>query len=183
MTKCRNCGKEILDEPVVCAECIKKIISAEDELLTGKKPKKDSRIWEIIFMAFFVVLMVWAIFSRTCRFLDHPPENEAKTNLGAIYTTQVAYFSERNTYGAWFDLINWAPQGQSRYTYFLAKDKIENIRGGIYCRELPLGIKAEANENSFAAIASANIDSDTTCDVWSIDSNKKLRHLINDHEE
>jgi type IV pilus assembly protein PilA len=44
--------------------------------------------------------------------------SEAKTNLGAIYTGQLSYFGEQNSYGN-FAAINWSPSGTPRYHFAL----------------------------------------------------------------
>ena len=43
--------------------------------------------------------------------------SEAKTNLGAIYTGQLSFFGEQNSYGD-FSSINWSPSGTPRYHFF-----------------------------------------------------------------
>ena len=50
------------------------------------------------------------------RFQAKSKQSEAKTNLGGIFTAEVAYQGERNFFGN-FAEIAWAPTGTTRYTY------------------------------------------------------------------
>jgi type IV pilus assembly protein PilA len=52
------------------------------------------------------------------KFQAKSKQSEAKANLGAIFTGQIAYFGEQNAYGN-FPQINWSPQGAPRYHYQL----------------------------------------------------------------
>jgi type IV pilus assembly protein PilA len=53
------------------------------------------------------------------KFQAKSKQSEAKSNLGAIFTGQVAYLGEANAYGD-FAKINWSPSGTPRYHYQLA---------------------------------------------------------------
>jgi type IV pilus assembly protein PilA len=84
---------------------------------------------------------------------------EAKSNLGAIYTSQIAFRAERDRYAQTISgTLDWAPAGSTRYAYTL---------GG--------GTTAQ-----FTANATSNIDTDPTIDVWLIDEDKALSNVIND---
>jgi len=110
-------------------------------------------------------------------------QSEAKTNLGAIYVAQLAFYSNYNRYGKTFKEINWEPAGQNLYSYFLSDEVINSKRGGPTW--LPDGMES-INYNpkkEFRAMAVGNIDSDNTLDVWTIDEKKVLVNLINDITE
>jgi prepilin-type N-terminal cleavage/methylation domain-containing protein len=83
---------------------------------------------------------------------------EAKTNLGAIYSSQIAYRGEFDMYSAVLGSLDWAAAGSTKYDY--------GIIG--------------ATVDAFSAQASGNIDADSTIDVWMIDENKTLTNAIND---
>jgi prepilin-type N-terminal cleavage/methylation domain-containing protein len=83
---------------------------------------------------------------------------EAKTNLGAIYMSQMAYRAEYDIYAAVLGSLDWAPAGSTKYAY---------------------GIIA-ATANAFSAEASGNIDADASIDVWIIDQSKTLTNTAND---
>lgn len=108
-------------------------------------------------------------------------QSEAKQNLGAIFTCEVAYFVENNTYGSNFNGLGWAPEGENRYAYFIAEDVIQARAGGPY--QIPASIETYANQENFQALAIGNIDKDDTLDVWAIDDTKFLKNLVNDLQE
>ena len=80
----------------------------------------------IVFIIVGIALPNWL------RFGAKSLQSEAKTNLHAIWTTQVAYLNERHTFAggpAAFENMNWAPAGQSRYAYFCGDEVIANEVG------------------------------------------------------
>jgi hypothetical protein len=119
--------------------------------------------------------------AKRSRFLSLGLQGEAKTNLAAIYTMQVSYFGEYDKYGLTFKDLEWEPQGESRYAYFVGKDVIQPTLGGPY--QLPPGVKSEVTAKGFTIIAVGNIDGDPTLDVWMINDAKILKNLVNDVEK
>lgn len=112
------------------------------------------------------------------KFQAKAKQSEAKTNMGAIFTCQVAYFGENNQYGNTFEDINWGPEGNTRYSYFLPGEVIQARLGGPY--QLPEGIETLVGETTFQAIAVGNIDNDDDLDVWMINDLKILKNLMRD---
>jgi hypothetical protein len=105
-------------------------------------------------------------------------QDEAGLNLDAIFTAEVAYFGEQNTYGHTFADIGFQPLGEWRYAYFIDNDVLQPSIAMAY--PLPSGIELETTISSFNAVAVGNIDCDDTLDVWSIDQYKNLTHLVDD---
>ena len=83
---------------------------------------------------------------------------EAKTNLGSIFTSQITYYGEEDTYASSIENLGWAPEGKTYYSYSIV----------------------EATATQFIARAEANIDKDPTLDVWEIDGNRQLSNVVND---
>ena len=83
---------------------------------------------------------------------------EAKTNLGSIFTSQVTYFGEEDTYASSIENLGWAPEGKTYYSYSMI----------------------EGNATQFIARAEGNIDKDPTLDVWEIDHTRALENVLND---
>lgn len=101
---------------------------------------------------------------------------EAKNNLVAIHTGEVAYFAENNGYVDDFNAIGFGVTGATqRYYYELGKANSGTLPPGCTASALD---KVSATE--FVAVAIGNIDGDTTCDVWSIDQDKNLKNVTND---
>lgn len=131
----------------------------------------------------FMVVVIPAFFS----FGAKSKESEAKQNLGAIFTCQVAYFGEYDTYAGGpeaFKLVNWAPEGKNHYSYYLGEENIASRKGYPVTLELdnnwPLTMRPEVSDTGFTAIAIGNVDSDDCPDVWLINDTKVLDHIIND---
>jgi type IV pilus assembly protein PilA len=115
-------------------------------------------------------------------------QSEAKTNLGAIFVAETAYFSEATRYGS-FSEIGYALAGTTnRYTYRSpatggAAASANNAADRIACG-LPaactiqsdaapaLPSNAAVAPAGFTASAVTNLDSDATIDGWSVNDVK-----------
>jgi len=109
-------------------------------------------------------------------------QDEAKTNLRSIFTTQVAYFGDYYTYaggGTCFQDLGWSPAGDTIYTYYCGGGVIPPTKRGV--APCP-GVKDLAATSGFAftVMAAGNIDRDPTCDVWIMNDAKVLTHVVND---
>jgi hypothetical protein len=117
---------------------------------------------------------------------------EAKTNLGALYTAQVAYFGEHNTYAGrrgvngsgCFDDLKWRPEGETRYTYYCGGDKLLPTQRRVVSPydpqgNWPIDVKPQSSSHSFTIMAVTSVDADPPLDVWTTGDSKELRNLIN----
>ncbi|MCA9473615.1 MAG: prepilin-type N-terminal cleavage/methylation domain-containing protein [Nitrospira sp.] len=103
-------------------------------------------------------------------------QTEAKNNLVAIHTGQIAYFAENNGYIDDFNAIGFAVSGSSqRYYYELGRANMGTLPPGCTASTLD-----QASSNAFVAVAIGNIDGDATCDVWTINQEKVLTNVTND---
>ena len=103
-------------------------------------------------------------------------QTEAKNNLVAIHTGEIAYFAENNGYIDDFNAIGFAVSGSSqRYYYEIGGSNIGVLPPGCTASTLDL-----ATANTFVAVAIGNIDGDSTCDVWTIDQDKVIKNVTND---
>ncbi len=85
---------------------------------------------------------------------------EARTELTNIRTLEAFYYAENMEYGS-LTSIGWEkPAGNTRYTYSL-----------------------EHSATTFLARAEGNLDNDPTIDVWTIDQDDMLNHLVDDTME
>jgi hypothetical protein len=121
--------------------------------------------------------------------------SEAKTNLGAIYTGQLAFFGEQNSYGS-FTSINWSPSGTPRYHFALgAWADNDAVNEGALIANAPEPTTWTANLNNavdsagtavvpiaptwdnakFTAGAGGKISTQTYSDGWSMN---QLRQLV-----
>jgi type IV pilus assembly protein PilA len=105
-------------------------------------------------------------------------QEEAKVNLEAIWTAEIAYFSNTNTYAPTFDQIGWEPDAGYRYAYFLPDQEIQPEGAEPY--QLPAGLAPLITEVSFTAYAVSNIDCDAVMDVWMVHDARAIENLVND---
>ncbi|RLG23821.1 dolichyl-phosphate-mannose--protein mannosyltransferase [Methanosarcinales archaeon] len=122
-----------------------------------KKEKGFTLIELMIVVAIIGILAAIAI-PNFLRYQAKSKQSEAKTNLGGIYTSQVTYFSENDTYASALGSLDWAPEGTTRYHYSM------------------IG----ASNTAWTAQATANIDTDATVDVWTINEDRDLDNPTND---
>ncbi|HUT53167.1 MAG TPA: hypothetical protein VM658_07230 [bacterium] len=113
--------------------------------------------------------------------LSGPPptkQSEAKQNLGAIFTTQVAYFGENVTFASGencFDQIAWSPNGGCMYSYYCGKHELPNTACD---RDCPDSTNLSViGSDGFTVMAEGNVDKDDDCDVWTINDAKYLKNV------
>ncbi len=129
----------------------------------------------MIVVAIIGILAVIAI-PNFMRYQAKAKQTEAKNNLVAIHTGEIAYFAEYNGYVDDFNAIGFSVTGTSqRYYYELGKASSGTLPPGCTASTLD-----NVTPNEFLAVAIANIDGDPTCDVWTIDDQKTLTNVIND---
>ena len=115
------------------------------------------------------------------RFQAKSKQSEAKTNLGAIGTTAEAWRTERDTYVATVAELGWAPQGNSRYGYsYNALLLAANTVAGNCATSDDAAAAAVAAAATFIAIATGDVDSDATCDIWQYNQLRALTNPTND---
>jgi type IV pilus assembly protein PilA len=117
-------------------------------------------------------------------------QSEAKTNLGAVFVAETAYFSENSRYGS-FSEVGYALAGTTnRYTYRspaalgVGGSTSSAVAGDFITCGLPAaclrseGLLGQISSNAatvivgFTASAVADLDSDATVDGWSVNDVK-----------
>ena len=110
------------------------------------------------------------------RYQARAKQSEAKSNLVAIHTGEIAYFAENNKYVDDFNAIGFGVTGASqRYYYELGNSSLGTLPPGCTASTLD-----SVSGSGFTAVAIGNIDGDPTCDVWTIDEGKTLVNVTND---
>ena len=103
-------------------------------------------------------------------------QSEAKNNLVAIHTGEIAYFAEHNNYSDDFQAIGFGVTGASqRYYYELGNASLGTLPAGCTASTLDA-----VSASGFTAAAIGNIDGDATCDIWTINERKILVNETND---
>ncbi len=82
------------------------------------RSKKGFTLIELMIVVAIIGILAAIAIPNFMRFQARSRTTEARTNLGAIYTGEVAFFGEGNSYGE-FPQIGWSPTGTPRYHYTL----------------------------------------------------------------
>jgi type IV pilus assembly protein PilA len=127
-------------------------------MLLKKRKEKGFTLIELMIVVAIIGILAAIAIPNFLRYQAKAKQSEAKTNLGGIYTSQIAYKAEYDVYQSDVLSLDWAASGSTRYGY------------GITTATLTV----------FVAEATGNIDNDTTLDVWSIDQSKQLNNSTND---
>ena len=111
------------------------------------------------------------------KFQARARQSEAKANLKGFFTSVKAYFAEQGTYVC--GTCGFSPEKKNRYQYDLsATDSIASDPAGS-CTKAANPDPAQTS-GGFTATAIGNIDSDTSCDEWSINDGNDLKNNQND---
>ncbi|MHB8783823.1 MAG: type IV pilin protein [Desulfobacteria bacterium] len=157
--------------------------------------KKGFTLIELMIVVAIIGILAAIAIPNFLKFQAKSKMSEAKTNLGAIYTGQIAYFGEQNSYGS-FASINWSPSGTPRYHFSLTgwADNDVNNRGALIANA-PVPTSWTANLNNaldsngtavvpiaptwdnakFTAGAGGKISTQAYSDGWSMN---QLRQLV-----
>ena len=148
------------------------------------KNKKGFTLIELMIVVAIIGILAAIAIPDFLTFQAKAKQSEAKQNLGAVYTTQVAYFSEFNEYGSTMCLSNlhWRPEGTTRYTYGCGDETTSTASVPVtidnaVCSPAPTSGPA----SDFTVCATGNIDNDTTAlDTWSMNDSKDLSNVYSD---
>ena len=137
-------------------------------LLKLRKKSKGFTLIELMIVVAIIGILAAIAIPNFLRYQAKSKQTEAKANLGAIFTSEVSYMAEYNTYtaiaqgaggGAITTNLDWAPTGTTRYIYNTTA----------------------ANGTAFMAQAQGNIMNIAgQLDTWKINQN---RNLVNTYDQ
>lgn len=129
-------------------------------LMRLRKKDKGFTLIELMIVVAIIGILAAIAIPNFLRYQAKTKQSEAKTNLGSIFTSQVTYFGENDTYAGAIGAgsLGWAPEGTTRYAYSVTTATI----------------------TLFSAEARGNIDTDSSVDVWIIDHTRTLTNTSND---
>ncbi|HEX8042740.1 prepilin-type N-terminal cleavage/methylation domain-containing protein [Candidatus Deferrimicrobium sp.] len=87
-------------------------------MLSKLRSKKGFTLIELMIVVAIIGILAAIAIPNFLKFQAKSKQSEAKTNLGAIYLGETAFFGENNGYGN-FTQISWSPSGTTRYHYTL----------------------------------------------------------------
>ena len=127
-------------------------------LMKLRKKDKGFTLIELMIVVAIIGILAAIAIPNFLRYQAKTKQSEAKTNLGSIFTSQVTYFGEEDTYASSIANLGWAPEGTTRYAYSITT----------------------ASATLFSSEARGQIDTDTQLDVWIIDHTRQLTNTSND---
>jgi type IV pilus assembly protein PilA len=138
--------------------------------------QKGFSLTELMIVVAIIGILATIAIPNFLRYQAKAKQTEAKSNLVALHTAQIAYFAENNGYIDDFNSIGFGVSGSSqRYFYKLGNASLGTLPPG--CTD-PNADNVSAL--AFTAVAVGNIDGDATCDVWTINEQKVLTNVTND---
>lgn len=100
---------------------------------------------------------------------------EVKMNLAHLYVLQHEFLDEKGRFTDDLQSVGFTPEKTFRYRYgFVSTAGFSRFRS--LCQDCVAG------EKTFRLIAVGNLDKDTTPDVWTMDQEKNLIHIVDDVE-
>ena len=113
---------------------------------------KGFTLIELMIVVAIIGIMAAIAIPNFISYMCKSKQSEAKTNLGAISTSQEAYAAETNSYSSSFSTIGFVTKGSPRYTYVIDT----------------------ANTTAFRAVASSSAVNGTAWDQWTMNEARAL---------
>ncbi len=137
--------------------------------------KKGFTLIELMIVVAIIGILAAIAIPNFMSFVAKTKRSEVKYNLAAIYTAQLAYFGEENSFSNSFMDIRWQPEGVIYYYTFTMG--VEYFGLALASNPMPGGLSFGADATSFTAASWGNIDNDPTVDVWYINDRKEMVNL------
>jgi type IV pilus assembly protein PilA len=160
-----------------------------------KKLMKGFTLIELMIVVAIIGILAAIAIPNFIKFQARSKQSEAKANLKAMFTAEKAFFQEKDRFSALVGEVGFAPERNNRYAYYVASAALfdnrtdttattattanaieaDLFKGYTTQSATPattcggtVGITTTTTSATFVGVASGNIDTDTTNDVWSI---------------
>jgi type IV pilus assembly protein PilA len=127
-----------------------------------QRGQKGFTLIELMIVVAIIGILAAIAIPNFLKYMCKSKQAEAKTNLGAIFTSEEAYRAEYDRYSTSFGEIGWEPRGTTRYIYSATATAASSFTG------------QATTQNG------TDLDNDATNDVWTINEARSLLNTSND---
>ena len=132
-----------------------------DGTMPNLRNRKGFTLIELMIVVAIIGILAAIAIPNFLRFQAKSKQSEARELLSSVYTAEVSYFAEQNTYGP-LATVGFTPASSPKY--------YTNIMSGL-----------SFATGSFTCNASADIDADGTNDVWEVyETSREPKNTYND---
>ena len=155
-------------------------------MLDRMKGSKGFTLIELMIVVAIIGILAAIAIPNFMTYQAKSKQSEAKVGLGGIFTTATSFFAENNTYTVVnASNLGYAPAGSPRYSFVYGGVAAANlINTGSTSATCPgttfTSTAPAATATGFTSGARGNIDSDPTCDEWTINDIRNLTNNVND---
>jgi type IV pilus assembly protein PilA len=165
-----------------------------------KKLMKGFTLIELMIVVAIIGILAAIAIPNFIKFQARSKQSEAKANLKALFTAEKAFYQEKDRFSSLVGEVGFAPERNNRYAYYAAATGAFDDRTGTtattattasaiqadvfkgYTSQVAaaaslcggtVGITTGTNTVTFEGLASGNIDTDSTNDIWSISTDSR----------
>ena len=141
-----------------------------------KSNNKGFTLVELMIVVAIIGILAAIAIPNFLKYQAKAKQSEAKVNLKGIYTSQLSYFAEGDTYSD-FTVIGYVVEGGARYMFNTtdAPGWIGDTTGTVCA-----SVVGSVSVLGFTADACGNIDGDASIDDWTINDDNLLINVLND---